>query len=87
MINATYTKRFQKSFDKLNPDLQNEVLSQIRIFREKPFYALLENHKLHGDYKGYSSINITGDFRAVFKHIDKNTVVFAYLGTHSELYG
>ena len=86
MITATYTKHFQKTFKKKDKVIQKEVLEKIRIFRQEPFHVSLKNHKLHGEYAGYNSINVTGDFRAIFKYLDEDAVVFSYLGTHSELY-
>lgn len=32
------------------------------------------------------SINITGNFRAVFKYLNENQIVFSDIGTHPELY-
>ena len=66
--------------------MQKKTLERIRLFRQDPFNIVLNNHKLHGEYEGCSSINITGNFRAVFKYINENTVIFSDIGTHPELY-
>ena len=86
MINIIYTKDFKKSFKKKDKFIQKKVLERIRLFREDSFNVLLDNHKLKGEYDGSSSINITGDFRAIFKYIKEDTVVFLDIGTHTELY-
>jgi len=31
-------------------------------------------------------IDVTGDYRIMFYYVDKNTVIFSDIGTHSELY-
>jgi addiction module RelE/StbE family toxin len=87
MIIIAYTKDFQKSLKKKDKFIQEKTRARIRLFRQDPFNVLLDNHKLHGEYEGYSSINITGDFRAIFKYITEGQVVFYDIGTHPELYG
>lgn len=86
MISIAYTKDFKKSLKKRDSFVQKKVTERIRIFRQDPFNILLANHKLHGEYEGYSSINITGDFRAIFKYLNREQAVFYYVGTHPELY-
>jgi addiction module RelE/StbE family toxin len=54
------------------------------IFISNRFHPLLNNHPLNGKYTGYRSINITGDWRAIFKD-DGKAVVFITLGKHSQL--
>lgn len=60
-------------------------------FLENPFHPLLNNHALTGKLSGYRSINITGDWRALYcewkTSEGKRMIVFELLGTHSELYG
>ncbi|HBA45575.1 hypothetical protein A2W67_00640 [Candidatus Nomurabacteria bacterium RIFCSPLOWO2_02_40_28] len=86
MIDILTSKKYDKSFKKKDKFVQQKALERIRLFREDPFNALLDNHKLHGEYEGCNSINITGDFRAIFEYITKNKVVFYDIGTHPELY-
>ena len=86
MINVIYTKDFKKSFKKKGKFIREKTLERVRLFREDPFNVLLDNHKLNGEYEGSSSIKITGNFRAIFKYINTDTVVFSDIGTHTELY-
>ena len=87
MINVIYTKSFYKSLKKRDKFVQEKARKRIRLFREDPFNVLLDNHKLKGEYEGASSINVTGNFRIIFKYINENSVVLADIGTHPELYG
>lgn len=87
MIITAFTKDFKKSLQKRDKFIQKKVSERIGIFRQDPFNILLNNHRLHGEYEGYSSIDITGDFRAIFKYLTDDQVVFYYIGTHPELYG
>lgn len=56
------------------------------IFLKNPYDPILNNHALHGKYMCYRSMSITGNIRIVYKLFDKDTVLFAEIGTHSKLY-
>lgn len=86
-MNVRFHKNFVKSYQKRSPKIQQAADKKLRLFAENPFSSMLGNHPLIGKFKGYRSINITGDFRAIYKEIRQDTVIFVLLGTHSELYG
>lgn len=77
---------FHKRYEKLRHGEQKSVDKRILLFEENPFHPLLDNHALHGAWQEYKSINITGNFRAVFEKINQDTIHFVALGTHAELY-
>ncbi len=79
-------KNFLKAYKKLTTKLQNITKEKLVIFNNNPFSEELNNHKLNGKYKEYYSINITGDYRAIYKKIGEKFVIFTIIGTHSELY-
>lgn len=80
------TKTFDKQYAKLNKKNKVRFKSKIELFISNPFDKQLRNHPLKGKYLGYRSINITGDLRALYR-IEGNTVtIFAFIGTHSQLY-
>lgn len=56
------------------------------LFLENQFHPLLNNHKLHGKYANHRSINIMGNFRAVYRHIEDDLVEFVVVDTHPNLY-
>jgi addiction module RelE/StbE family toxin len=85
-MEARYRKTFVKQYRKLPQVVQKRVQERINLFRTNPFEPLLSNHPLHGHKRGYRSINITGDYRALYEEID-GVAYFAAVGTHSELYG
>lgn len=86
-----FGKKFSKRLDKAEIKIRNTVDKRIRLFAQDPFNPFLNNHQLTGVYKGYRSINITGDWRALYLEeiapSGEVTVTFEILGTHSELYG
>ncbi len=86
-MQINYHKKFLKDFDRLNTKIQQKFFERLRIFSRNPFDAVLNNHAVDGVYPGWRSINITGDFRALYEIPSENAVKFMRIGTHSELYG
>lgn len=80
-------KSFVKTYRKMPDKLKKSVKEKLVLFCEDPFMQELNNHMLSGKYQGYRSINITGDYRAVYKELSKQEVIFVILGSHSHLYG
>ena len=77
---------FRKSYKKLSRQTQTKVDVRLRIFFLNESNPILNNHELHGKYNNHRSINITGDYRAIF-FIQDNIAIFTGIGTHSELFG
>ena len=83
-----FSKKFEKDLKKASRKVQLATKTRLEIFLLDKFNPVLNNHSLTGKYEGYRSINITGDWRAVFREFDGGqTVYFNTLGTHSKLYG
>ncbi len=82
-----FHKHFLKAYQKLSSKEQDKVDERLRLFAKTPFDETLENHALSGKYQGYRSVNITGDQRAIYFHLEKEKVMFVRIGTHSQLYG
>ncbi|MBI2097741.1 MAG: type II toxin-antitoxin system mRNA interferase toxin, RelE/StbE family [Candidatus Vogelbacteria bacterium] len=78
-------KHFIKQYKKLRT-IQRRIDERLSLFRIRPFDPALRNHGLAGKYQGCRSINITGDFRAIYELVDEETVRFIDLDTHSNLY-
>jgi len=77
---------FDKKYLKLQVKIRDRFRERRDLFLEAPFHPLLDNHALHGKWQGYRSINITDDFRAVFKQ-ENETITFVDIDTHHNLYG
>ncbi len=89
-MRVRYSKRFNKRLVKAPLEVRKAFLIRRKLFLKNRDHPKLREHKLSGKYKGCSSINVTGDWRAVFleEKIDGEVVVnFVALGTHSQLYG
>lgn len=84
-----YLKQFRKDILKLNKKQLDQFKNRMAFFQLDPKHSYLNNHPLQGKLKGFFSINITGDIRAIYKpkrYRNELTCEFIRLGTHSELY-
>ncbi len=84
-MKISYSKEFIKQSEKLHPKLQLQLFERIVLFRSNPLNQNLRNHALKGKFAAYRSINITGDYRALYLQQD-DEVIFDKIGTHSQLY-
>lgn len=86
-VKVDFTNKFDKQIIKAPLKIKKALRERLELFKDNPFYPLLKNHLLTGDYKGYRSINITGDWRAIYsEHEEGKLIIFESLGTHSQLY-
>jgi len=85
-MTISYSKSFLKQAKKLDKPVRQKLLERIGLFSKNPLDYELNNHPLKGKYKQYRSINVTGDFRALYL-TRGDLVIFDLVGTHSQLYG
>ena len=81
-----FDKKFVKAIHKLTTSEQSRFDDRLRIFKRDSHNPLLHDHKLHGTYEGYRSINIGGNLRAIYKLIPPDTAIFVAIDTHTKLY-
>ena len=81
-----FHRNFEKQYKKLPLVVQSKFLKRIEIFLKDEFNPVLNNHALKGKYQGYRSLNVTGDFRAVYKRKSKKRAIFIAIDKHSHLY-
>lgn len=82
-------KKFKKQYKEVDHRTQAAFDRRLHLFVQDPRAPQLHNHALRGRYQGMHSINITGDWRALFRErgVDTNKVIiFEFFGTHSQLY-
>lgn len=87
--NIDFSKNFDKQLKKSPIKIKIAFRNRLELFLENSFHGLLKNHVLTGSYEGFRSINVTGDWRAIFYEIvedETKTIIFIALGTHSQLY-
>lgn len=81
------SKQFVRDFQKLSLKIKDIFGERLRMFYANPYDPILNNHKLKGILQHYRSINITGDYRAIYEIYSENIVRFIRIWTHSEIYG
>lgn len=81
-----FSSIFNKQLKKAPLKIKVTFRKRINLFLKDEFSPILNSHTLTGEYKGYRSINITGDWRAIYSVDLDNNINFELLGTHSQLY-
>jgi addiction module RelE/StbE family toxin len=80
---------FHRKIKKEDVRIQKSFKEALRLFILNPFDPQLDNHPLKDPWNGCRSIDITGDYRAIYEELNKGDDVIAYfitIGTHQELY-
>lgn len=88
-MKIVYDPGFYDSLKKVDVRIIKSLRERILLFSKNPDDSQLNNHPLKKRFEGYRSIDITSDWRAVYKEILKGDETIAYfvaLGTHSQLY-
>ena len=84
-MKVAYSKDFIKATKLLGAAQKLRLMQRVQLLLKDPRNPQLRNHKLSGQWLGYSSINITGDLRAVYTNT-KAEIYFVALGSHAKLY-
>jgi len=88
-MTVKYSPAFFKKLKKVDVRIRKNVKEKILLFSKNPSDPQLNNHLLKREYKGHRSINITADWRALYRDLregEDNVAYFVALGTHRELY-
>lgn len=82
-----FKKKFVKMLKKAPQKIQTSFYKRLELFQDDPYNPMLNNHFLTGKYSGCKSINISGNWRAIFQESqNKNLIIFLIIGTHPQLY-
>lgn len=82
-----YLPKFKKQYAKLPLQLQLQFDERVQLFAVDPTLPMLKVHPLKGKYKGYWSMSVSGDVRALYIMDGDTIIIFALIGSHSQLYG
>ncbi len=80
-----FSAKFRKQFSRAEENVKHAFNNRLILFQQDQTNPILRNHALTGKYRNYRSINVNGDWRALFSH-DGNIITFEMIGTHSQLY-
>ena len=84
-MDIVFSSRFKKEHKKLSESKKKLFSERLMLFKKYPRNPLLNMYKLKGDKKGLVSINITGDYRAIFSKRGK-VMTFCSIGNHNNIY-
>jgi addiction module RelE/StbE family toxin len=89
-MNTKVSPGILEKLKKLDVRIRNSFKEKILIFSKNPEDPILDNHSLKREWQGCRSIDITADYRAIYREIPAGNETIAYfvaLGTHKQLYG
>jgi addiction module RelE/StbE family toxin len=86
MIKVRFTTKFKKQLNKTDRKIQKAFDNRLTLFLENSDNPTLNKHSLIGKFKGCQSININGDWRAIYSTDSDKEIIFEFIGTHSQLY-
>lgn len=89
-MKVRFSPDFLRQYKKSDVRIRNRVDEKIAIFLKDPNDLQLDNHILKKEWEGFSSIDITGNYRAIYREGRIGNEIVAYfvaLGMHKELYG
>jgi addiction module RelE/StbE family toxin len=81
-----YSKIFLKQLAKAPESIAAIFDERVRLFALDKDNLILNNHQLKGKFQGCRSINVGGNWRAIFEESSSGDVFFILFGTHSQLY-
>ena len=82
-----YLPKFKKQYKKLPKKMQDQFDDRVKLFLIDSTLPMLRIHPLKGKYAGYWSMSVNGDIRALYIMDGDSIVIFALIGSHSQLYG
>lgn len=81
-MKISYKPTFIRQFNKLEKDLQQEVLEKIELFKSIDNHNILKVHKLHGKLKENYSFYINYKIRIVFILEKEREATMLLIGDH-----
>ncbi len=89
MTRIIYSRQFVKHFARAPLQIQEAFEKRLLLFIDDRRHTLLHVHALQGQMSGFWSINVSGDWRAIYHEGVEGAVEwveFIDIGTHSQLY-
>jgi addiction module RelE/StbE family toxin len=87
MIRIDYSHHFIKQYRKLPATDRAQFEKWLCLWQQDQTLQVLNVHKLKGGLRGFYSMNVRGDLRALYRYEGETIVLFDFIGTHSQLYG
>lgn len=86
-IKIILSRDFDKSFKKLDRNLQIKTLKRLEVFKKNWRHPSLKTHKLKGNLSEIYSFRVTYSVRVLFKFITPSSIILIIdIGQHDEIY-
>jgi len=82
MVEIIYAPSFVRSFKKLEPALQDDVVERIELFRDEQNHEKLKVHKLQGRLGSTYSFSVNYSTRIIFSYDKKHQACLLDVGSH-----
>jgi len=86
LLDFDFTNQFKNDFKlmkKRGKDMNKILDVMASLIWEESLPTRCREHKLHGDWEGFTECHIEGDW-VIMYIIEKERISFAYTGTHSD---
>ena len=84
-----FANRFTNQLNRAPDEIKAAFREILPLFAANPHHPTPRNHPLQRKLAGYHSIDVTGDWRAVYRETQSGThttIVLYQIGTHPTLY-
>ena len=81
-LSVIYIPVFLRQLKKLEPQLQEEAIIKMGLFKDSKNHKQLKVHKLKGPLSGRYSFYVNYKFRIVFSYLSKKEAVLLAIGDH-----
>jgi len=81
-VDVLYSKKFLKMLSKLDPNLQEEMLEKIDLFKNTENHKRLKLHKLKGDLRGCYSFSVNYRYGVLFQYDFKKNPILLIVNDH-----
>ena len=83
MISILYSRKFIRSYNRLDNSFKNKVKSKIKLLKNRENHGSLRVHKLHGEFTNVWSFSIDYSCRITFEYLSDKKVIMLDIGDHN----
>lgn len=81
-MKIAFTPKFLRLLKRLPRDLQEDVITKIKLLNDTNNHHSLKVHKLKGRLKGFYSFSVDYKNRVIFEYISDDEIVLLAVGDH-----
>lgn len=81
-MKISYKATFVRQYNKLDENLQEEILEKIELFKNRDNHNLLKVHKLHGRFRENYSFYVNYKIRIIFIWESDEEAILLVIGDH-----